>query len=58
MENKCPNCGSESTFFNGTLYVCIKCQYEWVGKRPKGIPEDDIWKRMKEEDKDNHLAGY
>ena len=58
MNDKCPNCKSSNIYFNGTLYVCINCQYEWVGIIPKGMSEDDTKKRMKEEDKDKKLAGY
>ncbi len=25
----CPKCGSESTYFDGMLNVCIDCQNEW-----------------------------
>lgn len=26
---KCPHCGSEYTYENGTLYVCPECAHEW-----------------------------
>jgi protein PhnA len=26
---KCPKCGSEYTYEDGTLYVCPVCAYEW-----------------------------
>lgn len=27
---KCPECGSEYTYEDGTLYVCPECAYEWA----------------------------
>ena len=56
MEEKCPNCKSENVFFNGTLYTCISCQYEWVGNAPDNL--DDIRQSLREEDKRKKLAGY
>jgi protein PhnA len=26
---KCPKCGSEYTYNDGTLYICPECAYEW-----------------------------
>lgn len=26
---KCPKCGSEYTYFDGSLYVCLDCSYEF-----------------------------
>ena len=26
----CPNCGSEYTYADGTLYVCPECAHEWA----------------------------
>lgn len=28
MQN-CPNCSSENTYHDGTLYVCPECSHEW-----------------------------
>ena len=28
MQN-CPNCSSENTYHDGTLYVCPECAHEW-----------------------------
>ena len=25
----CPKCTSENTYFDGTLYICPDCSYEW-----------------------------
>jgi protein PhnA len=27
---KCPKCGSEYTYLDGTLYVCPECAHEWT----------------------------
>lgn len=26
----CPTCGSENTYFDGTMYVCPDCMHEWT----------------------------
>lgn len=27
----CPKCNSEYTYFDGTMYICPDCSYEWSG---------------------------
>lgn len=30
MEEVCHNCKSKDIFFDGELYKCIRCRYQWV----------------------------
>ena len=33
---KCPKCGGEYTYFDGSLYVCPDCSYEFVARDSNG----------------------
>lgn len=35
----CPKCSMENTYFDGTMYVCPDCSYEWT--KDGGEIEDD-----------------
>lgn len=35
----CPQCDMENTYFDGTMYVCPDCSYEWTGEN-KDIETD------------------
>ena len=37
----CPECGSEYTYDDGSLYVCPECAHEWSKETPVENPEDD-----------------
>lgn len=37
----CPECGSEYTYDDGSLYVCPECAHEWSKETPAESPEDD-----------------
>jgi protein PhnA len=37
---KCPQCGSEFTYEDGTMYVCPECAHEWSKEAPERT--DDI----------------
>lgn len=59
MNDKCPNCGSDNTFFNGTLHECINCWYEWIGTSPEGISAEKIEECIQEmNDREASLSGY
>lgn len=36
---KCPQCGSEFTYEDGTMYVCPECAHEWSKDAPVGADE-------------------
>ncbi|HCO66208.1 MAG TPA: alkylphosphonate utilization protein [Dysgonomonas sp.] len=40
----CPQCGMENTYFDGTVYVCPDCSYEWTGEgmeaEADSVPKD------------------
>ena len=37
----CPECGSEYTYDDGSLYVCPECAHEWSKETPVENSEDD-----------------
>jgi protein PhnA len=37
----CPECGSEYTYDDGSLYVCPECAHEWSKETPAENSEDD-----------------
>ena len=39
MTDNCPKCSMENTYFDGTVYVCPDCSYEWTNER--GEVEED-----------------
>jgi uncharacterized Zn ribbon protein len=41
MTTDCPQCGMENAYFDGTMYVCPDCDYEW--SCDFGEVEDDDW---------------
>lgn len=36
---KCPQCGSEFTYEDGTMYVCPECAHEWSKDAPESTEE-------------------
>lgn len=38
---KCPVCGSENTYFDGTMYVCPDCGCEWSAKTDEATDAAD-----------------
>ena len=36
---KCPQCGSEFTYEDGTMYVCPECAHEWSKEAPAATDE-------------------
>ena len=41
---KCPKCGSEYTYFDGSLYVCPDCAYEFDGESASSAASVDVAK--------------
>lgn len=40
----CPQCGSEYTYDDGTLYVCPECAHEWAkGATAAAEPAERVW---------------
>jgi protein PhnA len=39
---KCPTCGSEYTYEDGTLYVCPECAHEWSKEQIAESTEDKL----------------
>lgn len=35
---KCPKCGSEAVYPEGTLWICPECDYEWMPKAKVSAP--------------------
>ncbi len=29
--SNCPTCNMDNTYFDGTMYICPDCGYEWMG---------------------------
>ncbi|GBU08180.1 zinc-ribbon family protein [Bacteroidales bacterium] len=40
QEPKCPKCGKENTYFDGTLFICPDCGHEWNGETAEEQVED------------------
>jgi protein PhnA len=38
---KCPTCGSEFTYEDGSLYVCPECAHEWANDAASDIVEQE-----------------
>lgn len=49
---KCPQCGSEFTYEDGTMYVCPECAHEW----PKDAPATTDEARAVRDSNGNVLA--
>lgn len=41
---KCPKCGSEYTYFDGSLYVCPDCAYEFSAEEGDVTEENTVAK--------------
>ncbi len=39
--SKCPKCGGEYVYFDGSLYVCPDCAYEFDGENSAAAANDD-----------------
>lgn len=39
--SKCPKCGGEYVYFDGSLYVCPDCAYEFDGENSTAAASDD-----------------
>jgi protein PhnA len=39
--SKCPKCGGEYVYFDGSLYVCPDCAYEFDGENSVAAASDD-----------------
>lgn len=39
--SKCPKCGGEYVYFDGSLYVCPDCAYEFDGQNSTATENDD-----------------
>ena len=42
--SKCPKCGSENVYFDGSLYVCPDCAYEFDGESASAAASADVAK--------------
>ena len=40
--SKCPKCGSENVYFDGSLYVCPDCAYEFDGDAVAAAASADV----------------
>ena len=40
--SKCPKCGSENVYFDGSLYVCPDCAYEFDGEAAASAASVDV----------------
>ena len=38
---KCPECGSEYTYEDGTQFICPECAHEWSKDSPAGTGDDE-----------------
>jgi len=38
---KCPECGSEYTYEDGSLYICPECAHEWIKGEEAQNTDDD-----------------
>ena len=41
---KCPKCGSEFTYFDGSLYVCPDCAHEFSAEEGEATEENAVAK--------------
>ena len=41
---KCPKCGSEFTYFDGSLYVCPDCAHEFSADDANAVEENTVAK--------------
>lgn len=41
---KCPKCGSEFTYFDGSLYVCPDCAHEFSAEEGEATEENTVAK--------------
>jgi protein PhnA len=41
-EPSCPKCQSELAYYDGTLFVCPECQYEWSGHEVESIVDNGV----------------
>jgi len=39
---KCPQCGLENTYFDGSMYVCPDCGYEWSTEEQESSEADNV----------------
>ena len=39
---KCPQCGSEFAYEDGTMYVCPECAHEWAKDAPAGADDTRV----------------
>ena len=39
---KCPQCGSEYTYEDGTLYICPECAHEWSKEAEAAVEEQHV----------------
>ncbi|MHB1076359.1 zinc ribbon domain-containing protein YjdM [Thiobacillus sp.] len=39
---KCPQCGSEFTYEDGTMYVCPECAHEWSMDAPESADDAPV----------------
>lgn len=39
---KCPKCGSEYTYKDGTLFACPECAYEWTNETEEEITDNAL----------------
>ncbi|MEO5796148.1 MAG: zinc ribbon domain-containing protein YjdM [Rhodoferax sp.] len=40
----CPQCQSEYTYADGTLFICPDCAHEWSADSATATPEARVWK--------------
>lgn len=40
----CPECGSDYTYEDGSLFICPECAYEWSGENDKEEINEKIYK--------------
>ncbi len=41
---KCPQCGSEYTYEDGSLYVCPECSHEWAQNAAASSDDQPVYK--------------
>lgn len=41
-ETQCPKCSSENIYFDGSLWICPECSFEWNPADPSTEPELDL----------------